>query len=837
MRGFRETVCNAVSKFTGMGRVKRHNSKEALASIRAQILVGERKALQNLREYGHTVTTADVASIENAYRSQSVAAPLVAGEQNGQQTLHSVCSVQRVATVPVESANNLQSQLLATDHDTLEALHDHVFGTTACVDDACSPQTVEASPAAWEPDAFQTLQGPVFTTQGVTPALFETVYSPQSVELCSIKREHATKIKVGIAERKRRDLWREYRQMAAVQKRIDQHRACRAEMATSGISLCRAAANPSAEVLYTQRLTSPSYLATLNLAHDRSFYESQTDEESRKYVQERLMNILGPERMKFELLPSGHNHIDPAIADYNQQLATNYLLEQWEAHKIEQRRQEEEQKRQAEEEGAERLRIQILLNHYRERYINRVERLALYAPDLTKGIDLIEAALMTGDREKAAGVTRALVNEVLLPIYGLLTECKQEIPLEEVGADKLKGVWPLERLEAMYFCLKGKLDFFPEAFDMLQGIEIVCMAIANPTPFQDPLAPKSVPANKSYMTLPTKTTLPIRAAESAPNTLPSGGLSVPAAPSAPAGSGFAKLVQATTQAVNAYQQKDSAPASSGFAKLLAATAEAVSTEQQKESVPASSGFSKLLAATAEKFNGTQEAAPETAPEAAPVIPSADTAPPESTARAAVLQFIATDNMYFESEVQDLIKRNTVVGIHRRNAIKSLKGLTDLANGEKGILGDMDAGSFRCQIENCVTKIDALKGAARLNKETQALRKLCGSALMLWANWSEPLNNFLSEVGAPLKLKALARELHILASGLYTILKSYKDTLAASSYKELQKQFSQQIRTWLNPTKKMDLETGGKAMHSIAHIKTLNTKKPVAKKYTFSRIGF
>lgn len=92
-------------------------------------------------------------------------------------------------------------------------------------------------------------------------------------------------------------------------------------------------------------------------------------------------------------------------------------------------------------------------------------------------------------------------------------------------------------------------------------------------------------------------------------------------------------------------------------------------------------------------------------------------------------------MYFESELQDLVKRDTVVGIHRRNAIKCLKELTNLATGEKGILGDMDAGSFRCQIENCVNKIDALKGAGRLNKETQALRKLCGSTLMLWSGYT------------------------------------------------------------------------------------------------------
>ncbi|KAJ5063494.1 hypothetical protein J3E72DRAFT_186622, partial [Bipolaris maydis] len=220
-----------------------------------------------------------------------------------------------------------------------------------------------------------------------------------------------------------------------------------------------------------------------------SFYENQTYKESHAYVQERLTNVLGAERMKFQLLPSGHNPIDPVIAEHNQRKITNSILDQWEAYKVQMRRQEEERKRQAHEEEVRRFKIQTLLDHYRQLYINRLEQLALYGRDLVMGIGYIEAALMAGGLYEAANVMQDMTHQVLLPIHTLLQKFNREIPLEEVGAEKLKSVWPMEGLVAVFEFLRGEPHLPPEAIDMMQGIQVICTALNNPTPFQDPLAP------------------------------------------------------------------------------------------------------------------------------------------------------------------------------------------------------------------------------------------------------------------------------------------------------------------------------------------------------------
>jgi hypothetical protein len=80
--------------------------------------------------------------------------------------------------------------------------------------------------------------------------------------------------------------------MLATRKRIARHRARRARKARYPQSQTGEAA-PS----HPQPLKLP--LPRPKLAHDTSFYENQTLEESRAYVQERLTCILGPERMKF----------------------------------------------------------------------------------------------------------------------------------------------------------------------------------------------------------------------------------------------------------------------------------------------------------------------------------------------------------------------------------------------------------------------------------------------------------------------------------------------------------------------------------------------------------
>jgi hypothetical protein len=74
---------------------------------------------------------------------------------------------------------------------------------------------------------------------------------------------------------------------------------------------------------------------------------NMTDEESRQFADNCLKAVIGEDKFNnMRLLPSGHNPMEPNIAEYNQQLATNNLLNAWEAHKAEKRRILEEYQRQ-----------------------------------------------------------------------------------------------------------------------------------------------------------------------------------------------------------------------------------------------------------------------------------------------------------------------------------------------------------------------------------------------------------------------------------------------------------------------------------------------------------
>lgn len=491
---------------------------------------------------------------------------------------------------------------------------------------------------------------------------------------------------------KRQALRQQQRRMLVTKKRIEHHRSQRAQ----GFRVH----GQGDETESSHPQPADSLDADPKPTQDMSFYENQTYKESHAYVQERLTNVLGAERMSFKLLPSGHNPIDPVIAEHNQRTITNSILNQWEAHKVEIRRQEEERKRQAHEEEVRRFKIQTLLDHYHQLYINRLEQLALYGRDLVMGIGYIEAALMAGGLYEAANVMQDMTHQALLPIHTLLQKCNKEIPLEEFGAEKLKSLWPMEGLMAVFEYLRGEPHLPPQAIDMMQGIQVICTALNNPTPFQDPLAPKPIFSNNSSWKYTPHQIVP------AAKPSPSEGISVIGAASATAGS--------------------------GFSKLLAATAQSVKQEQSREPGSTGSGFAKLLAATAEKLNSSQEASSDTAPNVSPDTTPETSLSPAHAARTAVLHYIATENLYFESEVQDLIRNNTVVGTHRRQASECLKELIGLANGEEGFLGDMDAGNYRIQIETCVTKINTLPTNQRLNRDTQALKKLCGNALKLWS---------------------------------------------------------------------------------------------------------
>ncbi|KAI4950234.1 hypothetical protein J4E91_004890 [Alternaria rosae] len=446
-------------------------------------------------------------------------------------------------------------------------------------------------------------------------------------------------------------------------------------------------------------LTVPPPPKTLsNLQYPAEFYENQTSKERRAYVREKLTNVLGEEKMKEPILPSGHNPMEPVIAEYNQRRATIGLLNQFEAHRAEAQRQYNEQMRLAREQEAARLKTKVLLDYYKNVYQGRIDVLAWHTGDMLSGIDRLEYLIQNGEPWEVTKVVQVLTHQVFEPVKRLLEEFDADIPLDPEGAQRLKQAWPIARLQALYDFLLGKSNGLdPQTVRMAQCIEEILRRLNNPTVFVNPLAPKSQPFSDFGQSYGSTSTNPQKSSN------PESGSCLTGTVSPPAG-GWSFRGRASTFGIDPDAPQSSLP--------NAAT-----------SAPPGSGISKLIAATAENIAFKA---------AGPQIPCITVEPADSAARSHVLQYISTDNMVLQAEMEDMFRHAEPKSSHRRAVTECIKGLVDAANGDEKILGTMDATYHRAQIEECVKKIDALAKRYREAKDTKALRKLCGQALKIWA---------------------------------------------------------------------------------------------------------
>ncbi|KAL7775778.1 hypothetical protein CFE70_009622 [Pyrenophora teres f. teres 0-1] len=304
-------------------------------------------------------------------------------------------------------------------------------------------------------------------------------------------------------------------------------------------------------------------------------------EERQKFINDRLTVIPGPERMKMPaFLPSGHNPIDPVIAEHNLKQYQENVLSAWEAKKAAQRREAEEAEANRQQMQANRRQIEAKVSYYRDRYLVRLEKLVSFGPQLAQAIDLFEAVLQPLNEWEAAQVVHAITWELLHPIQDLLNDCAREIPLEEAGSHELKHAWPMARMEKLFNFLNHQYKLPGEIIDMGRRLQALMQAVYNPTPFEDPLAP---PKPKPYVFGSTFSWI------------------LKTSVSAPVGSGYSKLLAATAK-----KAKDTSAPPAGTLTALPG-----------------SGFSKLLAGTAEKLAGSTQQTPAAA--AAAATPSSRTA--------------------------------------------------------------------------------------------------------------------------------------------------------------------------------------------------------------------
>ncbi|CAN9099223.1 unnamed protein product [Alternaria alternata] len=378
------------------------------------------------------------------------------------------------------------------------------------------------------------------------------------------------------------------------------------------------------------------------------FYANQTPEERHKFIHERLTDILGEEKMKAPILPSGHNPIDPVIAEHNKRVATESIIDAFESRRAETQRRVDEQMWMAHQAHKAYVRTEVLWNHYHNIYQGRINRLAMYTGEMGDNIDLLDNAIANNDVWEVANTVQFLTQQIFEPVLGLLQECDNEIPLAVDDAQKLKAIWPLARLEEVYGYLVSKADGLePQVVFMAQLIEAIAHRIKNPTPLVNPLEQEQQPtnnfcANHGY----TNTNI---AASS--NPISDNGASIlGAAPPAPEG-GFSIRGRASTSGVDPDAYVPGAATSA----------------------PAGSGISKLTAATLAKAADNQLACYPAGSE----IPSITVEPVDSVARQNVIHYISTDNMVLETEIQDMFRSNEIKSNHRRAVKECIYGCRTL----------------------------------------------------------------------------------------------------------------------------------------------------------------
>ncbi|KAI8931546.1 hypothetical protein NX059_011201 [Plenodomus lindquistii] len=223
--------------------------------------------------------------------------------------------------------------------------------------------------------------------------------------------------------------------------------------------------------------------------------------ERKRFIDETLTSILGPERMKFQLSRSGHSGIDPIIAQHNQKSATQDLLNKFHARRVEERQIAKERQRQADVQEAERLRTAVLLDHYRAQYVNHVASLIEFGPLLNNALDHLNTAAGTqANHHDIPSIVSAILSQIFVPVYTIIEKMKQQIPLEEEGSKALKTAWPLDHLDSVMKWLHSLPNLPPDFLSLGMAIEVISQHITTPTPFKNPLDVKPQPVHSFYQT-------------------------------------------------------------------------------------------------------------------------------------------------------------------------------------------------------------------------------------------------------------------------------------------------------------------------------------------------
>ena len=440
--------------------------------------------------------------------------------------------------------------------------------------------------------------------------------------------------------------------------------------------------------------------------------------ERKKFIDSTLTSILGPERMKVRLLPSGHSGIDPIIAEHNNRQMADHMLAQQDAIQAEERRKFALQQQQAAEEEANRSRIATLLEYHRGHYLERLQKLAQYGPQLAKGIDMLEHAIQHADMQMTYEVSKEFFEAVVDPIDTMFQIMAQEIALEEEGAAHLKTVWPLERMSALHSFLSEQDDLPKELLILGQGLEAVAWTLMNPTPFQNPLdlqPQQSSGFQHSYNNRQpndfTITDAPIGGVGSQPGANITIGAPI-------AGSSAPGTDQASAPV-------DNKASFGSFADML---------KSQKSANLGSQDTQKAPGITITAPTPTTATAPgcSPGPSSAPVLPGPSSSDPSGNFETGPVRFQITSTAFdLEDAVKKLVNNNNVSSHYRSEITNIFQDLLAFAQNNEGLFESDDAQSFLPEVQRCAVKLGKLPSAAARHPKTKTLIGLTEKVQKLW----------------------------------------------------------------------------------------------------------
>jgi hypothetical protein len=440
-------------------------------------------------------------------------------------------------------------------------------------------------------------------------------------------------------------------------------------------------------------------------------------------------------------LPSGHSGIsdDPVLVKYNQDLYVNDVLSAHQNYQAFQRQQQEAEQRKAAEKEAERQRKAVLLDYHWSKYEERVAQLLRLGPVFSSHMAYLLGALDEGNPEALRQVAHALINDVLNPADSILENMKKDIMLETMGAQDLKGAWPLSDVDRILNVLDDQLvaqlpDIAQPILDnMLQGLQTICQPVLEAKVFESPLAEQQPhafearPIAVTFVDFANKNSQqgqqPLQGLQNHQSLQFYQGL-----PSQQALSGLQlPPAQQQTQATAALAGDNAGKNFSSFADLTKATKDANQPQQiafAPSKAPGSFGIGPSSTAAPQQI----AFAPSKAPGSFGI--SANTSTSQTPQVLGLLMYINNNILDFQDNVKSFLKEGKISVSRREDIEKVLKGM--IAQVPPKTLTANDAPLMKRDVDRLITMIGNMKNAKEQKKETtRNLQVLAHKARGLW----------------------------------------------------------------------------------------------------------